>query len=48
MKLLKIYFEDVDFERLKETKLNTGLEWREFILTLTKDEKPKGSKGAKK
>ncbi|KKN34857.1 hypothetical protein LCGC14_0789610 [marine sediment metagenome] len=46
MKLLKIYFEDRDFEDLKEEKINSGLEWRDFILQLK--EKPKGSKGAKK
>lgn len=46
MKILKIIFEDGAFTRLKEAKLNSGLEWREFVLTLA--EKPKGSKGAKK
>ena len=42
MKILKIIFDDTDFERLKEAKINKGLEWRDFVLTLA--EKPKGSK----
>ena len=36
MKLLNVWFEDDDFEILKSKKIESGLDWKAFLLGLVK------------